>query len=148
MELEPWNDPAARQWLTTLKSWPKMAKMIQSTLRQDPQKYPHQIRAAASAIIMFAREGLWPQSSGVLAVEDVAALARRQLSQIRSVFSVQTRVNRDLLKDHQFKQLLKSLDQELRLLESRGSSEHHDVPQETSRFMGEILVRIQIGFLF
>ena len=137
MELEPWNDPAARQWLASLKSWRKMARMIQSTIKQDPQKYPHQIRAAAAAVIMLAREGLWPEAEGVLPIEDIAAVTRRQLSQVRHGISVQTRVNRELMKDRSFRQLLKSLDQELRLLEARGSAEEHEIPQEPPATWGK-----------
>ncbi len=119
LNLEPWLDEDAARWLATLESWPRMIKLILTTLKQDPRKYPHQIRAAAATVIMIGKKGLWPNHSGVMPVPEAASLARRQLAQVKHLISVQARIDRNLVKDRAFRSLLNSLDEELRILEAR-----------------------------
>ena len=131
LKLEPWMDETALRWLATLDSWPRLVRLVQTTLKQEPRKFPHQIRAAAALLIMIGREGLWPTSSGILSIEDVSGLARRQLAQVKHLFSTQARLDRGLVKDRGFRTLLNSLDEELRILEARASRDDSPaLPQE------------------
>lgn len=138
LKMEPWQDEEASRWLANLESWPRMIKLIQTTLKQDPRKYPHQIRAAAATVIMFGKQGLWPEKSGLMSLSDVASLARRQLAQVKHLISVQARIDSDLVKDRAFRSLLNSLDQELRILESRTEqSETLSLPQQPPATWGK-----------
>jgi hypothetical protein len=129
-ELAPWNDEQAQHWLASLNSWSKMARLIQMTLNQDPAKYPHQIRAAAALVIMFGREHVWPDRADVIPLDDMIGLARRQLSQVKHQFSIRARINPDLKQNPKFRLLLDSVDQEIKILESRMSEEPMNMPNE------------------
>lgn len=133
----PWLDESAVRWLATLDSWPRLAQLLQKTLQQDPLKFPHQIRAAAALTIMIAREGLWPRRGNLMDIESVAGLARRQLAQVKQLISTQTRIDRDLVRDRSVRTLLESLDEELRNLESRASTDFPPVRQEPPRTWGK-----------
>ena len=129
-ELAPWHDEHAQHWLSSFSSWPKMARLIQTTLNQDPRKYPHQIRAAAALIIMLGRENIWPDRIDLMPLEDVVGLARRQLAQVKHQFSVKARINPKLKQNPKFRLLLDSIDQELKILESRVSEDPMNMPNE------------------
>ena len=131
LKLEPWMDETALRWLASLDSWPRLVRLLQKTLEQEPRKFPHQIRAAAALLIMIGRDGLWPVKSGIMSLQDVSGLARRQLAQVKHLFSTQARLDRGLVKDRGFRTLLNSLDEELRILEARASREDpRTLPQE------------------
>ena len=121
-DMIPWHDADAIEWLSKMKCWTKMARLIQGTLKQDPNTYPHQMRAAVAMVLMIGREGLWPTGdSSVMPLHEVVALARRQLAHVKQRFSLQSRRNRDLLGNPVFKALLGTLDDEIRILEARNS---------------------------
>ena len=130
IDMAPWEHPDADKWLTSIESWPRMVKLIYKTLEQEPRRYPHEIRAAASLVIMLCRNGLWPQGVEIPTVEKTVALARRQLSQVKHQFSIQARINPELIRDRSYRTLLDSLDEELRILESRISDVETDHPQQ------------------
>ena len=130
VELAPWYDEQAIHWLSSFNSWARMAQLIQTTLKQDPRKYPHQIRAAASLVIMLGRDNVWPDRIDVMSLEDILGLARRQLVQVKNHFSVTAKMNTKLKQHPKFRQLLDSMDQEIRILESRMSEEPVNIPNE------------------
>ena len=136
-ELAPWHDEQAKLWLSYLSSLPNMVRLIQTTLNQDPAKYPHQIRAAAALVIMLAREDIWPDRSDVISLDDVIGLARRQLAQVKHQFSIRARINPKLKQMPKFRLLLDSIDQEIRILESRISEEPMNMPNEPPSTWGD-----------
>lgn len=136
-ELAPWHDEQAQHWLSSLNSWSNMARLIQTTLNQDPAKYPHQIRAAAALVIMFGREYVWPNRVDVISLDDAISLARRQLAQVKHQFSIRARINPELKQNPKLRMLLDSIDQEIRILESRISEEPMNMPNEPPSTWGE-----------
>ena len=80
---------------------------------------------------MFARTNLWPvERAGILSIEDVAGLARRQLAQVKHQFSIKARIEPELKRDPTYRKLMDSLDEELKILESRVSDEEHELPEK------------------
>ena len=118
----PWADANAQAWLTSSGGWQKIGRLIHSTLSLEPSEHPHQIRAAASLVILFGREGLWPQETRN-ELDEVVDLARRKLVLIKSFFTSEARVKGNLTSNPAFKELMESLDQEIRILESRSNDE-------------------------
>ena len=98
-----------------------MTRLIKSTLTLEPSEYPHQIRAAAALVILLCRPNLWPGES-IRELDEVVDLARRKLVLIKSFFTSEARVKGNLTSDPAFKRLMKSLEQEIRILESRNGS--------------------------
>ena len=80
---------------------------------------------------------MWPHRSGLMDVEGIAGLARRQLAQVKQLISTKTRIDRNLVKDRGMRTLLESLDDELRNLESRASTDFPPVRQEPPRTWGK-----------
>jgi len=136
-ELSPWSDEQSIRFLSTFESWANMAHLIQTTLKQDPRKYPHQIRAACAVVIMICRDKLWPERSDLMTIDDVVSLARRQLAQVKHQFSIKARINTELKQNPKFRRLLDSIDQEMRILESRVAEEPLDLPQEPPASWGQ-----------
>ena len=129
-ELAPWRNEQAQHWLSSSTSWPKMVRLIQTTLKQEPQKYPHQVRAAAALVVMLCRKNIWPERIDLMPMDEVLALARRQLAQVKHHFSVTARIKPELKQNPNFRLLLDSLDQEIRILESRLSEEPINMPNQ------------------
>lgn len=94
-----------------------MRRLIEGTLRLEPKEHAHEVRAAASMVIMFCREGMWPTDDG--SFEKVLELAARQLSQVKQLYETKGRIRPQLQSSRSFRQLLKSLDEEIRILEAR-----------------------------
>ena len=116
----PWDDEQACHWLHESGCWPRLARLAQGTLREDPNTYPHQIRAAAATLVLIARENLWPENSpGILPLTEAVALARRQLTAVKQRYSIQLRQKPDLIGDPVFRALMETLDDEIRILEAR-----------------------------
>ena len=128
INLEPWSDKQAQVWLRSFKSWEKMARLIKSTLTLEPTEYPHQIRAASALVILLCRDKLWPAGS-VRELDEVVDIARRKMVMIKSHFTSEARVNSRLTSDPSFKRLMQSLDEEIRVLESRMSDPPLRLPQ-------------------
>ncbi|MEE2825367.1 MAG: hypothetical protein VYE64_01930 [Planctomycetota bacterium] len=118
----PWADEDAQAWLTSSGGWQKIGRLIRSTLSLEPSEHPHQIRAAASLVILFGRQGLWPQET-TDDLDEVVDLARRKLVLIKAFFTSEARVKGNLTSNPAFKELMESLDQEIRILESRSNDE-------------------------
>ncbi len=127
--LAPWDHDDAIRWLGTVESWTSFARLIEKTLRQEPRKFPHQIRAATALVIMFCRPNMWPSRQGAGSIESILSLARRQLVQVKQLFSHKARINPDLKRDRTFRTLMDSLDQELRILESRVGEDDFSIPE-------------------
>lgn len=122
-EFAPWNDPAAQAWLNSMDSFKQMTKLVGATLKLEPRKYPHEIRAAVSMIILLCRDGFWPveDEDGSQEMDDILSLARRQLSAVKGLFAAQLKFKPELASDDSFRTLLRSMDQEMRILDSRMS---------------------------
>lgn len=119
----PWNDASASEWLGKQEAWQRLLKYICATLESDPRKYPNQIRAAAAMVILLGREGIWSIASGQREREHLVALAKRQLAQIKQMYSIESRGNSTLSGDPAYKKFMQTLDEEMRLLEARMNGE-------------------------
>ena len=127
-ELSPWSDSRANAWLEDSKSWDLFTSMIARTLDNDPRRYPQQIRAAAAFVILFCRPGLWPSHRGKSELEELIALARRQLSQVRQLFAAESRQRPEITSSPDFRTLMKTLDEEMRCLDARLSEMPLNIP--------------------
>lgn len=81
-------------------------------------------------VIMMGRKGVWPERIDLPSLDDSVAVARRQLAQVKHHFSVSARINPDLKKHPGFRSLLDSIDNELKILESRMSENELNMPDE------------------
>lgn len=126
--LAPWNDPDASSWLTNLESWKTVSRMVEKTLVLEPTQFPHRIRAAAAMVIMFGRPGVWPVD-GVRELDRIVDLARRQLVLVKSYFTSEARARGNMLSNPTFRKLMQSIDEEVRILESRISDPPLNIPQ-------------------
>ena len=109
--------------------------MIEGTLRLEVTQYPHQIRAAATMVILLCRPGLWPtvgtdEEMVLDELDRICNLAHRKLSAIRKMFESKSKENPDLLTRPEFRNLLDSILQEQKILESRMSETPTRLPQE------------------
>jgi hypothetical protein len=127
-ELSPWNDRETNIWLKDAKAWELFTSMIARTLENDPRRYPQQIRAAAAFVILFARPGLWPTRRDAMELENLIALARRQLSQVRQLFAAESRQRPEVTSSPDFRMLMKTLDEEMRCLDARLSEMPLNIP--------------------
>ncbi len=127
-ELSPWNDREAKIWLKDSRPWELFTSMIARTLENEPRRFPQQIRAAAAFVILFCRPGLWPTGRGTAELEDLVALARRQLSQVRQLYAAESRQNPDIMNSPDFRSLMKTLDEEMRCLDARLSVTPLNIP--------------------
>jgi hypothetical protein len=129
-ELAPWRDMRGTDSFCRSEAWLKFTSLVTRTLENDPRRFPHQIRAAAAMVILFCRNGLWPSRRGQDELEEVLSLARRQLSQIRQLYAAEARVNPEISGNKDFRDLLKSLDEEMRCLDARASEDPLNLPNE------------------
>ena len=134
--LDPWSDESGQLWLKSFECWTKMTRLIKSTLTLEPSEYPHQIRAAAALVILLCRPNLWPGES-IQELDEVVDLARRKLVLIKSFFTSEARVKGNLTSDPAFKRLMKSLEQEIRILESRMTDPPMGLPQRAPTTWGD-----------
>jgi hypothetical protein len=114
----PWDDPAAAKWLGGFDNWHQVTRLIHGTLKLDAKKNSHEIRAAASMVIMFCRDNCWPGSSPT-ELDDVCELAAKQLSTIKHFYEAKARSDHSLRSNPKYRILLDSLGQEIRILEAR-----------------------------
>ncbi len=134
--LAPWSDEAAKQWIKSSEGWTKLTRLVKSTLTLEPSEYPHQIRAAAAVVILFCREELWPSDS-IRDLDEVVDLARRKLVLIKSFFTSEARVKGDVTSNPAFKTLMKSPEEEIRILESRMTDPPMKLPQKAPATRGD-----------
>lgn len=142
MKYAPWDDPYAANWLGAFQPWQRMLRMVKKTLEQEPRNYPHQIRAAASFVILFCRPGMWPDNGSHAELDVVIELTRRQLSTVRQMYALEGRSNKKLMANRNFKALLKSLEEEIRILDSRmsdedGATKINQAPASWGDFLGK-----------
>lgn len=133
----PWEDAAVQKWIYDNDAWRKFLELVRGTLANDPKQFPHQIRAAVSLVIMLCRSGLWPAKGGQRDLDGIVNLAKHQLMQIKQRFATQARANPQLAGEPQFKQFMKSLDQELRILDARMADEPLTLPDESPCTWGD-----------
>lgn len=137
----PWDDAKSADWLCAFEPWQRMVRQVRQTLEREPRNFPHEIRAAASFVILFCREGTWPNFRDPIDGIGILDLARRQLSVVRQMYALEGRNNRDLMANSNYKSLLKSLEEEIRILESRASDEEvimsNQPPCSWGEFMGK-----------
>ncbi len=121
--MAPWHDREATNWLASFQPWQRMLSEIRTTLEKEPRNHPHEIRAAACMVIMFGREGVWPVQGGIRELDSIVDLARRQLQIVRQMYALEGRHNKSLMANMNYKTLLKSLEEEIKILETRLSDE-------------------------
>ena len=116
--LAPWESPEGAQWLQTFQPWRQMRRLIHGTLMMDPTEHAHEIRAAASMVILFCRPGLWPVGDQE-SITPVIETAARQLLHVKQLYEAKGRIRPELQSSKSFRKLLRTLDEEIRILESR-----------------------------
>lgn len=122
----PWYLPAVNQWLSNFQPWLNYTHQISLLLRRKPQQFPNEIRAAAALVIILGRDKLWPTAD----LEEVIYLASTKLNHVRNMTFSLSKKRPDLLNDKRFKALVSSIDQECKILNSRMSRVHIEVPEE------------------
>ncbi len=135
-KLAPWENESAAQWLATFTPWQQSLRLIKGTLKLEAHKSPQEIRAAAAMVIMFCRDNLWPSNSDSER-EKVIELAARQLSTIKQLYETKARNDGSLLSNKKYRNLLTSIDQEIRLLEARITDPKPQLPNEPPCTWGE-----------
>jgi hypothetical protein len=137
--LAPWDDGEAGAWLSSFAPWQQVIRLVHGTLQLEAHKNPQEIRAAASMVIMFCRENLWP-SNKEDEREKILELAARQLSTIKQLYETKARNNNKLQSNKKYRDLLASIDQEVRLLEARMSDPKPQLPNQPPCTWGEFWV--------
>ena len=125
----PWDDEQARNWLATFEPWLTALRLVQGTLQLETQQHPQEIRAAVSLVVLCCRENLWPTSNET-EMARILELAVRQLSTIKQLYETKARVDPQILTNKNYRNLLVSIDQEIRILESRMSDPKPKMPNE------------------
>ena len=117
--IPPWENQAAEEFLESFSAYRSVLQSIRRTLQLEPKNNPHEIRAAACLVILLCREKLWPIKGGIDQLDEIVDLAVTRLTRIKQLFEQRSKINPELLSDPRFRQLLTSLDQEIRILEAR-----------------------------
>jgi hypothetical protein len=123
----PWDTSQGSDWLASLDPWLQTTRLIHGTLKMDTTDHYHEIRAAASMVIMFCRENLWPIKDDSTR-EEILELASRQLSNIKQLYEYKARSNPKLKTNPSYRSLLTSLDEEIRIIEARMSDDKPMMP--------------------
>ena len=113
----------------------QMCRLVEGTLRLEVDSRPHEIRAAASMVIMLARKNLWStKASRDEEVDDeldrLIGLASRRMGAVKQIFEKNMKANPQLKNDASYKKFLLSVTQEIRILESRMSETPSKLPEE------------------
>ncbi len=135
--LAPWMNREATRWLASSDHWMRLLSMVKRTLENDARKFPHQIRAAASLVIMLCREGYWPARYDQRERDEIVALAKRQLMVVRQAYAFEARSRPELLANPDYKAILQGLDDELRLLDARLADEAVNLPDRAPACWGQ-----------
>ena len=122
----PWHLPMVNEWLSSFRPWQNYTHHIRQVLEKKPQQFAHEIRGAAALVIMLGREKLWPTND----LDDVVYLASAKLGTVRNVIFSMSNKNKDLLNDERFRLLVRSIDEELRILATRRSRVKQAAPEE------------------
>ena len=129
-KLSPWDAENAAKFLASFEPYRNVLRQVEGTLRLDAQKFPHEIRAAAALVIILCRENLWPTKKGIEKLDQIVNLAAHQLTRIKQLFEQRGKIKLELLANPMYRNLLSSLDQEIRILEARLSDPKPPMPKE------------------
>ncbi|MDA7858304.1 hypothetical protein N9B04_00585 [bacterium] len=135
----PWDTADGQRWLEELNPWGQAMRLIHGTLQLETKKHPQEIRAAASMVVMFCRDNLWP-TNDENHIDRVLELAARQLTNIKQLYEVKARSNPEMMTNRNYRNLLVSIDQEVRILEARMSNPKPPMPNESPVSWGNIWV--------
>ena len=133
----PWDTDSAKEFLNSCQSYQNVLKTIRGTLELETRKHPHEIRAAATLVILLCRENLWPAKQGIEDLDRIVNLAARQLIKIKQLFEQRCRREPELLANPAYRSMLNSLDQEIRILDSRVSDPKPQMPKEPPDSWGD-----------
>ena len=121
----PWHVPAIKGWLAEFQPWHNYTHHIKQMLERKPAQFPYEMRAAAGLAIMLARESLWPTND----LDDVIYLSSTKLTHVRNMIFSMSSQNKQLLSDERFRILVKSMDEENKILSARMSRVKSDAPE-------------------
>ena len=127
--LAPWETPNGRNLLSSLQGWRQMRRLIEGTLRLEGTERAHEVRAAASMVIMFCRDGFWPVEDEA-EMQRLLGLAARQLTHVKQLYETKGRIRPELQSSRSFRRLLTSIDEEIRILEARMEDPPPPMPNE------------------
>ena len=133
----PWDADEAVRFLASFDAYLKVLHKIESTLQLEARQFPHEIRAAAAMVIMLCRQNLWPTRGGQERLDRIAHTAARQLTRIRQLFEQRGKIKPEILSNPSYRTFLTTLDQEIRILESRISDPKPQMPEEPPVTWGE-----------
>lgn len=135
----PWDDEQGSRWLAAFGPWRDAIRIIHGTLRLETNKHPQEIRAAAALVVLFCRENLWPTRDQDQ-INQILDLAVRQLTTIKQLYETKARANPEMLTNKNYRNLLVSIDQEVRILEARSSENSHSLPNQPPCTWGEFWI--------
>jgi len=125
----PWDSPQAADWLRGFDPWKQTLRLVHGSLQLEARTHPQEIRAATSLVLLFCRENLWPVEEKEL-LEPILEMAARQLSTIKQLYETKARLNPQLQSNKNYRNLLNSIDQEIRILEARLSDPKPKMPNQ------------------
>ncbi|MFT5300687.1 MAG: 3-methyladenine DNA glycosylase AlkD [Mariniblastus sp.] len=134
----PWDNELGAAWLARFAPWQQTLRLIHGTLQLEARKNPQEIRAAASMVIVFCRENLWSGDDDER--DRIVELAARQLTNVKQLYETKARDNPKVMTNPNFKNLLKSIDQEVRILEARLADPKPKMPDEPPCTWGDFWV--------
>jgi hypothetical protein len=133
----PWDTERASRFLADFDAYRKVLHTVEKTLQQDVRQFPHEIRAAAAMVIMLCRKNLWPCREGQEKLDRIAHVAARQLTRIKQLFEQRGKIKPEILADPAYRTFLTTLDQEIRILESRMTDPKPQMPTDPPITWGE-----------
>jgi len=131
----PWSNPSAVKWVSESDAMQRTCNRVEMTLGWDAEKRPHEIRAAACMVILLGRPGLWwteamSEERTLEEIHRIAKLAFDQLKKVKRFLESRSVDRPELGSRPEVRNLLDSIDQELKILESRMSWTPKRLPQE------------------
>ena len=132
----PWESPDATAWLEGFDPWRQTVRLIHGSLQLEARTHPQEIRAAASMVVLFCRENLWPLNENDIH-DPILEMAARQLSTVKQLYETKARLTPELQSNKNYRNLLRSIDQEIRILEARLSDPKPKMPNEPPCTWGE-----------
>lgn len=132
----PWDNEQASDWLASFDPWLQALRLVHGTLQLETKQHPQEIRAAVSIVVLFCRENLWPTKDD-LQIEKILELAVRQLSTIKQLYEIKARLNPDMMTNKNYRNLLTSIDHEVRILEARMADPKPKMPRQPPASWGK-----------
>ena len=133
----PWETKNGRKFLVSCGPYRQLLKTTRATLQLEARKFPHEIRASAAVVILLCRENLWPTTEGIEELDRIANLATQQLTKIKQLFEQRCRRDPTMLTNPNYRRMLDSLEQEIRILKSRISDPKPMMPGEPPDSWGD-----------